>query len=327
MNTNNRKSDHLRICAKENVEAASTGFADIRLIHSVLPELDLAQIKTDVTFLGKQLEAPLIIEAITGGTNESKAINEGMAQVAAKFGIGFGVGSQRAAIDDPKLSKTFSVRNVAADVLLIANLGAVQLNYGYGLDECEKSVEMIDADALALHVNPLQEAIQPEGDVNFENLIPKINDIAKQLSVPLIVKGVGSGISKDVAEKLNVAAFDVGGVGGTSWSLVEGYRCGTNIGVTFAEWGIPTAECVKELAALDVPLIASGGIRTGVDIAKAIALGAEAAGMALPLYKAWESKKSQGLEQYISQVIQELRISMFLTSSGSVEELSGKIKE
>jgi len=322
-----RKSDHIRICLEKDVEAGSTGFERVRLTHKALPELNLDEINTEIEFLGKTLKSPVIIEGITGGTKEAKKINKDLAKISQEFGIGFGVGSQRIAIDDEAMESTFKVRDVAPDILLIANLGAVQLNHGYGLDECKRAIEMIDADALALHLNPLQEAIQPEGERNFSGLIEKVNEISSKLDKPVIAKEVGSGISGDIASQLKVDAIDVGGSGGTSWSLVEGYRANEEeIGRTFAGWGIPTADCIREVSG-NVPVIGSGGIRSGLDGAKAIALGADCVGIALPILKAYSADGNKGASEFLNRFLTELRIAMFLTGSKAVKELRGKVRE
>lgn len=322
-----RKIDHLRICVEEEVEAGDTGFASIRLVHEALPEMDFDEIDMGVDFLGKKLNYPLIIEALTGGVSQAKEINKDIATMAELYGIGFGVGSQRRALEDPSFEDTYRVRDVAPDAFLIANLGAVQLNYGCGIEECKKAVDMIGADALALHINPLQEAIQPEGDRNFSGLIEKINLIAKKMDKPVIAKCVGSGISHETAAKLRVSAIDVGGTGGTSWSLIEGFRGDEKtrlISQTFAGWGVPTAEAIHETSKLGIPVVGSGGVRTGLDAAKAIALGAECVGIALPVLLAWSADGGRGVKEFLEKVIMELRVAMFLTGSKSVPELKGK---
>jgi isopentenyl-diphosphate delta-isomerase len=324
-----RKKDHLRICIEEEVESGNTGLGDIRLVHEALPELDFDNINPEIRFLEKTLNYPVIIEAITGGIPKAVKINRDLASVAERFGIGFGVGSQRMAIEDPKLAETYRVRDVAPNIFLIANLGAVQLNYGYGLVECEKAVDMIQADALALHINPLHEIIQPEGDRDFSSLIEKINYISGRLKKPLIAKCVGSGISHETARKLKVSAFDVGGSGGTSWSLIESYRAdgkAKKIGESFAGWGIPTADSIRELSKLGVPLIGSGGIRSGLDAAKAISLGADCVGIALPILRAWSRDGTKAVEEFLDQFLTELKIAMFLTGSETVRELKGKVR-
>ncbi len=324
-----RKIDHLRICIERDVESGDTGLGKYRLLYMELPEIDFDEIDTSTFFLGKKLSYPFIIEAMTGGSGEGGEINRCMAGIAQKHGLAFGVGSQRAALEDSSLEGTFQVRDVAPDVYLIANLGAVQLNHGYGLKECRKAVEMIDADALALHVNPLQEVIQPEGDRNFKDLIERINKLASKLDKPVIVKGVGSGLTLPVAEKTRVSAFDVGGVGGTSWGVIEGFRTGEKaleISESFKSFGVPTAECIVNLSKTGRPLIASGGVRSGVDVAKSLALGADVAGMALPLLRAYYRDGEQGVLGYLDRIFTELRISMFLTGSSTINELDGKIE-
>jgi len=325
MKIQKRKSDHIDICLNRDVELGGAGFEDVLLDHNALPELDLEKVDTSVRLFGKKLNAPIIIEAMTGGSKEGKDINRDLASVAEELGIGIGVGSQRAAIEDDKVADTFSVvADAAPKTLKIANLGAVQLNYGYGVRECRKAVEMINADVLALHLNPLQEAVQPEGDTNFSGLLPKISKVCNDLNKPVIAKEVGSGITLEVAKRLKkagVKAIDIGGAGGTSWSLVEGYRADSSLGIIFADWGIPTVECLLDLQPLKMPKIASGGIRTGIDAAKALSLGADAVGIALPLLKAWKDKGKTGVELYLNAFIRELRVSMFLTGSADVKQL------
>ncbi|MEA3254341.1 MAG: type 2 isopentenyl-diphosphate Delta-isomerase [Candidatus Altiarchaeota archaeon] len=326
---NNRKLDHLRICIEKEVESGKTGLEGINLIHAALPEMDFDEIDTEAEFLGKKLRYPILIEGMTGGPSKALKINKDLALIAQEFGIGFGVGSQRMAVEDTKLSDSYKVRDVAPDILLIANLGAVQLNYGYGIKECVKAVEMIDADALALHLNPLQEVVQPEGDKNFSGLIEKINHIAGELKTPVIVKETGCGISYETAKKLNVSAIDVSGHGGTSWSLVESYRARGNpeTGKTFAGWGIPTADSLMDVSRLNVPVIASGGIRSGLDAAKSLALGAACVGIALPVLKAWTLDGKTGVREFLNEFIYELKIAMFLTGSKDITGLRGKIRE
>lgn len=322
-----RKRDHLKICNVEEVESGNPGFDEFDILTKSLPELDYTEIDTKVTFLGKKLEFPLILEAMTGGTKKAKRINKAVAKVASEFGIGMGVGSQRAAIEDSSLESTYVVRDVAPDILLIANLGAVQLNYGYSTKECKKAVDMISADALALHLNPLQEVCQPEGDTNFKGLIPKVNKVATKLKVPVIAKEVGMGLDLETAKKLKVDAYDCGGWGGTSWSLVESYRNRSypEIGITYSQVGIPTAECIVSLSRLNKPLIGSGGVRDGLDAAKAICLGADVAGVSLPVLHAYMDGKEKGLKEYISLFIREFKAAMFITGSLKVKNLAGKI--
>ncbi|MDD5111010.1 MAG: type 2 isopentenyl-diphosphate Delta-isomerase [Candidatus Altiarchaeota archaeon] len=327
-----RKQDHLDICTQEKVEAGSTGLSDVRLEYRALPEIDFDRIDTRLSFLGRKLKYPIIINAMTGGTGNSTRINRDIAEVAQEYGLGLGVGSQRAAVDNPRLEETFKVRESAPDLpLLIANLGAVQLNYGYGVNECRKAVDMIGADALALHINPLQEALQPEGNRNFSGLAGKINSVALKMrkqKIPVIAKCVGEGITYETARKLKVDAIDVSGVGGTCWSLVEGYRsegASRRAAMDFAGFGVPTADAIREVARLKKPLIGSGGIRTGIDAAKAIALGADVVGVSLPVLKAWSAGSRDGVRGFLDSFTFELKVAMFLAGAADVRSLRGRI--
>jgi len=325
-----RKSDHIRINLEENVDSSlTTGLEYYRFIHQAVPEFDLAQVDTRTTLLGKQLRAPLLISSMTGGTERAREINRRLARAAQAHGIAMGVGSQRAALQHPELADTFRVRDVAPDILLFANLGAVQLNYGYDVEHCREAVEMIGADALILHLNALQEAVQPEGDGNFSGLLKKIGAVCRTLGVPVIAKEVGWGISEQAARQLagaGVAAIDVAGGGGTSWSEVEKHRAVTpsqrRVAGRFRDWGIPTAESIlmAKRGAPDLPIIASGGLRDGVDVAKCIALGATVGGIARLFLKA-AAQSEQAAEEAVSEVITELRIAMFAASAGNIEAL------
>lgn len=326
-----RKYEHLHINLTKDVqfEAVSTGLENYRFIHQALPEIDAASIDLSVSLFGKTLNAPLLLSPMTGGIKQAKRINRNLAQAAQEMGIAMGVGSQRIAIDNPDVVDTFQVREVAPDILLFANLGAVQLNYGYGIKECRRAVEMIEADAIILHLNPLQEALQPEGQTNFIGLLRKIEQICRHLTVPVVVKEVGWGISETVARKLveaGVAGLDIAGAGGTSWGEVERYRTPSDnhsrIVKSFAAWGIPTAESIQivRLAAPEITLIASGGLRTGIDMAKAIALGADAAGVAAPLLKAADVS-TEAVIEYVNETMEVLRITMFCIGASSISEL------
>ena len=326
-----RKYEHLHINLTKDVqfEAVSTGLENYRFIHQALPEIDAASIDLSVSLFGKTLNAPLLLSPMTGGIKQAKRINRNLAQAAQEMGIAMGVGSQRTAIDNPDVVDTFQVREVAPDILLFANLGAVQLNYGYGIEECRRAVEMIEADAIILHLNPLQEALQPEGQTNFIGLLRKIEQICRHLAVPVVVKEVGWGISETVARKLveaGVAGLDIAGAGGTSWGEVERHRTlsdnHSRIVKSFAAWGIPTAESIQivRLAAPEITLIASGGLRTGIDMAKAIALGADAAGVAAPLLKAADVS-TEAVIEYVNETIEVLRITMFCIGASSISEL------
>ena len=326
-----RKADHIQINLEKDVNSkgVTTGFEQYCFVHSALPECDLMTIDLSVTLLGKRLRVPLLISAMTGGTSEAHVLNERLAEAAQATGVGLGVGSQRAAIENPALAKTYRVRHLAPDVLLLANLGAVQLNYGYGLDECRRAVEMVEADALVLHLNPLQEALQPEGNTRFAGLLSKIEAVCTKLDVPVIVKEVGWGISERIAHQLanvGVAAIDVAGAGGSSWSEVERHRAVTEVqrrvAAAFAGWGIPTADSLRmaRQGAPDVPLIASGGIRDGIQMAKALALGATACGIANPFLSA-AHQSVEAVVQLITVLATQLRVTMFVVGKADIPAL------
>ncbi len=330
---NQRKSEHLRILLTEDVRFRhlTTGLERYHFVHQALPEINRDHIDLSTTLLGKHLSAPLIISSMTGGTEEAEMVNKNLALAAQTHGLGMGVGSQRTALEEPNLSHTYQVRDVAPGILLLANLGAVQLNYGYGVEHCQRAVEMIEADGLILHLNPLQEALQPEGNTDFSGLLAKIEEVCRGLSVPVIVKEVGWGISEDVARRLadsGVAAIDVAGAGGTSWSEVEMRRAGSEstrrIAESFADWGIPTAESIQMVrrGTPGVTLIASGGIRTGVEAAKAIALGADAAALATPFLKP-ATVSPEAVDEKVREILEELRTAMFCVGARNLQELKG----
>ncbi len=323
-----RKSDHLQICLEEEVEfrGVTTGFEGYRLEHRAMPDLAPDDLDLGVSFLGRRLRAPLLISPMTGGTPAAGRINCHLAMAAESLGLAMGVGSQRAAIEDPSLASTYQVRGVAPDIILLANLGAVQLNYGYGLDECRRAVEMIEADALVLHLNPLQEYVQQEGNRRFAGLLPKIEAVCRGLGAPVIVKEVGWGLSPGTVGQLfaaGVTAVDVAGAGGTSWIRVESHRTPGLPCDAFETWGIPTAEAIRgaRLAAgPEAAIIGSGGIRDGLQAAKALALGANLAGLALPLLRP-ATVSAQAVAARLEQLIAELRLATFLTGSRTVEDL------
>lgn len=316
-----RKLEHLMLCRNNDVEyRKKTGFEDIEFIHKALPEVNKEEIDLSTDFFGKKMDAPIIISAITGGHPASLKINRELARAADKLNIGMGVGSQRAAIENPELAPTYTVvREEAPSSFLIGNIGAPQIELA------EKAADMMDADALALHLNPLQEAIQPEGDVDATGYTESIREISKNLKLPVIAKETGAGISSQDArtlEKAGVSAVDVAGSGGTSWAAVETYRAKDRyLGDLYWDWGIPTAISTVEVCeSVNVPVISSGGIRTGLDAAKAIALGADAVGIALPLLK----DAYVGHEAVITRLEkfkEELRVAMFLVGASSLEEL------
>ncbi|MBD2037177.1 type 2 isopentenyl-diphosphate Delta-isomerase [Leptolyngbya sp. FACHB-321] len=331
METQTRKADHLRICLDENVQCRqiTNGLEHYRFTHCCLPEIDRDDINLTTTFLGKSLGAPLLISSMTGGTELAKTINSRLAAVAQQYRLAMGVGSQRVAVENPSVATTFSVRAIAPDIPLFANLGAVQLNYHYGLDECRRVVDALEADALILHLNPLQECVQTSGDTNFRGLLSQIASLCAALSVPVIAKEVGNGISATSAKRLletGVAAIDVAGAGGTSWSLVESERATDarqrRLGRTFADWGLPTAECVTAVRAIapQIPLIASGGLRDGLEAAKAIALGADLAGMAFPFLQAANDSEA-ALYELVEILVAELTTAMFCTGCKRLEDL------
>ncbi len=326
-----RKAEHIRICLEQKAQAkkATAGFEDIQFIHRTLPEIDKEKIDITTTFLGKKLQAPLIVGAMTGGTDQAIQINATIAEAVEKLGLGMGVGSQRAAIEDPNLAKTYAVaRQKAPNAFLIANIGAVQLTHGYDLKEVKRIVEMIDADAVAIHLNALQEAVQPEGQTNFKGVLAKIREIAGKLDKPVIVKETGAGISAEDAKALEAAgikAIDVGGVGGTSFAAVEYYRStgeANSLGEVFWDWGIPTAISLVETAnSVKLPVIASGGVRTGLDMAKSLALDASLASVSQPVLQA-AAKNCKETEVLLSCLIEELRTAMFLVGAEKLADLS-----
>lgn len=329
--TQRRKADHIRVCLEQDVQCSqtTTGLENYRFQHCCLPELDWADLDISSTFLGKSLGAPLLISSMTGGTEQARLINTRLAIAAQTYGLAMGVGSQRVAVESPDVMDTFSIRRYAPNCLLFANLGAVQLNYGYGLTECQRVVDALEADALILHLNVLQESVQSQGDRNFKGLLGKIEALCDRLPVPVIAKEVGNGISAAMAQRLvdaGVTAIDVAGAGGTSWARVEGGRATDprqrRLGQTFGDWGLPTAECIEQIRAIapTVPLIASGGIRNGLAAAKAIALGADLVGLAHPfLMAANESEESVAL--LADCLTEELRTVLLCTGNADIAAL------
>ncbi len=326
-----RKADHLRVCLEEDVQfqQVSSGFECYRFTHDCLPEINRSDINLQTTFMGKNLGAPLLISSMTGGTELAQLVNSRLAIVAQRYQLAMGVGSQRIVIEQPHLAPTFAVRSFAPDILLLANLGAVQLNYGCGLDDCLHLVNSLEADALILHLNPLQECVQSRGDTNFRGLLDKIAQLCQQLPIPVVVKEVGNGISGAMAQKLinaGVTAIDVAGAGGTSWAKVESQRAKDNkqrrLGQTFADWGLPTAECLNSIRAIapTIPLIASGGLINGLDVAKAIALGADLAGLARPFLEA-AVKSEAAVDELVEVLIAELETALFCTGNATLAEL------
>jgi len=325
-----RKADHIKINLEQDVRSAlTTGLEKYHFTHEAIPELSLNRVDTTLSLFGKQLAAPILISSMTGGTEEAEIINMRLAEAAQEMKIAMGVGSQRAALEHPEQEKTFQVRSAAPNILLFANLGAVQLNYGYNIDQCRRAVDMIGADALILHLNPLQEAVQDAGDVNFAGLARKIEEICKQIELPVIAKEVGWGISEKTARLLadcGVSAIDVAGAGGTSWSQVEMHRAPDEftrqLAATFIGWGIPTADSILNVkkATPDMTVFASGGLKDGLDIAKCIALGATLGGMAGQFLKAAAVSTEKTIE-VMRLTKRQIEVTMFACGAGSLQEL------
>lgn len=324
MMISDRKLEHLEICKNKDIEHhITTGFEDIQLVHTSLPEVNYEEIDTSIELFGKKLSSPLIISAITGGHPSSKKINEKLAIATENTNIGMGVGSQRAGITNPELTDTFTVvRDNAPHTLIIGNIGAPQVEYA------PKAIEMLNTDALAIHLNPLQEIIQPEGDVDAKGYVEDIKAICSNTNIPIIAKETGAGIGMEdakILEKIGVDAIDIQGVGGTSWAAVETYRAeNPDLGNLFWDWGITTAvSTVEVLESTKIPVISSGGIRNGLEAAKAIALGSECVGMALPFLKHAYLGHNY-VEEKINQFTHELKTAMFLVGASNIEELKQK---
>jgi len=335
-----RKIEHLLISLKlynEEWKRTSTLFDEVHLIHNAVPEMNLDDVDTSTVFLDHDLKAPIIVEGMTGGFKLAKKLNGIIASAVEELGLGMGVGSQRAALENPELAETFKVvRERAPTAFLIGNIGATQVVMDYSLEDLIKLVEMINANALAVHFNPLQECIQLEGEPMFKGVGEKLKELCHNINKPIIAKETGCGFSKDDVIKLiatGVKAFDVSGAGGTSFALIEGLRAKMygdmlryEIGKTFTDWGIPTVLSILEVRSVskDIPLIASGGVRTGIEVAKAIALGADVAGIGLPVLKYAIERGVGGVKYYLNKVILELKITMFLVGASSISELKEK---
>jgi isopentenyl-diphosphate delta-isomerase len=320
-----RKAEHIELALERRMQAPRPELDRLRFGHCALPEIDLEDVDLGCKFLGRRLAAPLLISCMTGGTGVAETINRHLAEAAERCGIALGVGSQRKALEDPATAKSFEVRRYAPSVPVVGNLGAVQLNYGYGVAECRRAVDMIQADALALHLNPLQEAIQPEGQTRFADLLPKIAEVVAALGAPVIVKEIGNGISGAVGRRLRrdgVEIVDTAGAGGTSWARIEASRAeDLELGELFADWGVSTAASIRELAAIDgLTVIGSGGLRNGIDAAKAVALGASLVGMAYPFLEA-ATESVDAVVARIERITRELRIVMFCLGVRTLEEL------
>jgi isopentenyl-diphosphate delta-isomerase len=331
--TEKRKAEHIRICLDEKAQArkATAGFEDVQFVHRALPEVNKEKIDLSTTVFGHKFSAPLIVGAMTGGTAEATRINAAIAEAVETLQLGMGVGSQRAAIENPKLAKTFAIaRKKAPTAFLIANIGGIQLVHGCGVKEVQKAVEMIDADAVAVHLNVLHEAVQPEGQTNFKGVLAKIGEVAGGLDKPVIVKETGAGIAAEDAKKLEAAgvkAIDVGGAGGTSFAAVEYYRSEVNslkhlLGDVFWDWGIPTVvSLIETTQTVKIPVIASGGVRNGTDVAKALALNACLASISQPALQA-AVKGAKATQNMLSLLMEELRTVMFLVGAEKAKDLA-----
>ncbi|WP_026692948.1 type 2 isopentenyl-diphosphate Delta-isomerase [Peribacillus kribbensis] len=327
----NRKAEHIRISLEEDVSGrnTTTGFEAYQFIHQALPEMDFNEMDMSTTFLGRTLKAPFLISSMTGGTEEAFKINKNLAHAAEERGWAMGLGSTRAALESDSIAHTFQIRKYAPSIPIIANLGAVQLNYGYGLEECRRIIDLTEADALVLHLNTLQEVFQTGGNTNFKGLALKIEAICSGLDVPVGIKEVGWGIHGELTQQLEgmgASFIDVAGSGGTSWSQVEKLRASDPLlksaAEAFADWGIPTAECIQEARqnGYKGTLISSGGMTSGVDTAKAIALGADLAGFGRSLLQ--DAVSSAGnLIQTFSRMELELRIAMFGIGARTLTDL------
>lgn len=332
--TAKRKAEHISISLNRDVQArcVSTGFEDVGFIHNALPEIDKEKLDLSIRLFDHKFAAPIIVGAITGGTKRATKINAAIAEAVEQLGLGMGVGSQRAAIEDRKLEDTFTVtRKKAPTAFLVANIGGVQLLHGYSPKEVKRAIEMIDADAIAIHLNALQETAQPEGQTDFDGVLEKIGELVKELDKPVIVKETGAGIASEESRRLqavDVKGIDVGGAGGTSFAAVEYYRTKENgdsrqrrLGIAFWDWGIPTAVSIVEVSqTVNIPVIASGGIRTGVEVAKALALGSSLTSLSRPILRT-AVKGTKETTKLLSYLMDELKNAMFLIGVTSIENL------
>lgn len=327
-----RKKDHLKIAISDISQTGNPGFSRYRLVHNALPEINFEDINTSTYFLGKKVNLPFFISCMTGGVTEGQRLNKNLAIAAQSAKIALGVGSQRVAIEYPMLKRLFQVRKYAADIPIMANVGLVQLNYGFGVGEFQQIVDMVEADALVVHINPIQEVIQPGGDRNFEKLLPKLEKIVKKLSVDVIIKEVGFGLSEDVIRRLynvGVRIFDTAGWGGTSWAVIEGRRRRgfDKLGQMFGDWGIATVDSIAAAKKFkdrkkdkNILVLGSGGVRNGVDIAKALCLGSDLVGIAQPFAKA-ALKSQKHVEKLIDELSYQLKVAMFGVGAPDINSL------
>lgn len=331
LDINQRKTEHIKLCLTEQVEGVnkSTGLEGISFIHNALPEINFADINLQTNFLGKQLKAPFLVSSMTGGSALATEINVNLAVASEEKGWAIGLGSTRALLESTAHEESFLIRKQAKTVPVIANIGAVQFNYGYGAEECQRIVDATEADSLVLHLNSLQEVVQDGGDLNFENLLPKIEEVCKKVQVPIGVKEVGFGIDGTVAKKLvdaGVHYIDVAGAGGTSWSQVEKLRTKDPLreaaAEAFNQWGLPTKDCLVSVRSKlsSTPLVASGGMKTGLDAAKAITIGADVVGYARTLLQA-ATESVEEVMNVMDQIEFEMKMAMFGIGVTSIEEL------
>lgn len=328
---NKRKTEHIRHCLTDNVEGVnkSTGLEGISFIHNALPEINFEAIELDTSFLGKPVKAPFLVSSMTGGSELAEKINQNLAMAAEEKGWAIGLGSTRALLESDAHKDSFLIRKQAPTVPLIANIGAVQLNYGYGAKECQRIVDLTGADSIVMHFNPLQEAVQDEGDLDFEDLLPKIEKVCREVTVPVGAKEVGFGIDGTIAKKLydaGVSYIDVAGAGGTSWSQVEKLRSTDPLKKAAAEafnnWGIPTKDCIVSVRSAlgDVPLVSSGGMKTGVDAAKALTIGSDLVGFARTLLQA-ATESDRAVVETMEQIELELKMTMFGIGARTISDL------
>jgi len=327
-----RKIEHIDICLKKDVDAknVTTGFEDVILVHKSLPQLKLDEISIETNFLGHNFKAPILIDAMSGGPKKASIINSSLAKAAEDLGIGMVVGSQRVAIENKSAEKSFRiVRDCAPTAFIAANIGIYQLRRN-GINAAIKCIDMVNADALVVHLNPLQELLQKEGERDFKNCIKALSQVVSTISKPIIVKETGAGIDPETAkdlEELGIAAINIAGAGGTSWAAVEYYRnlkrdkLLSETAKSFWDWGNPTAFLIYAVSrSVKIPVIASGGIRTGIDIAKSIALGAKMAAIARPLLRDAIMGKDR-VKRTLTRIIYELKVAMCLTNSSNLESL------
>ncbi|MEM5814328.1 MAG: type 2 isopentenyl-diphosphate Delta-isomerase [Candidatus Aenigmatarchaeota archaeon] len=322
--TPSRKAEHIRICLEEQVtNGVRPGFEQVMIVHKALPELNYSEIDTSCEFLGKKLKAPILITGMTGGCEEAKKINRNLAAAAERCGVAFALGSQRAMIEEPKMADTYYVRDVAPTTLVVGNIGLIQFTLGYGEKQIE-AAQSVGLDALALHLNPLQEMCQPEGDKQWKGCLTALKEACAASKIPIMVKETGAGVSAETArliEQAGASAIDISGCGGTNFALVEAHRAGGETGATFHDWGIPTVCSLMEVRrAVSVPLVCSGGVKTGLDVAKAIVMGADIAGVARPLLKP-ATESAEAVEKALNQMITELKAAMLLSGARNPEEM------